>query len=1779
MNKELGRKITSLTLMTIMLAGGVSFAVPGVMPEAEAANQYLWVSAEDAGGNNFYGGQVLEIVVSDPAINRLDEAYGMPDVTIDGKKVIMAQGVDGSWYAYIADGSSATSIDSNYPEVEDGKGADYGRFCKADTNLEFGPNDAFVSQLIPSESRGVALPHQLGNTTIPGTSSSGPHTYIGSATQSSYTQGTGITQKCDNDVEGSSANGIEGAPGIWLNASAQLAHTGKLATGVNASDQAINNVVREARALSNGTTTDYYGNIALGPNLWPFIQLYDFTRYQSYDLVYERGGNDETIALSFDRPGATNGGGLSFDKDHYGLTHEIGVTIGNNEMNIDPTDEDSWTFGTLPTNATTFYQLFDENGAMDASATAGAIKFTAGTQPFSFDTGVLQIDRNGPEDATNNVLMFQDNGDQVVACSSGTCATSNISTASQAVTFTETGANTGIFTNWDDALKTNMYVNAAADRGTQATFKWDDVEFSVLYMPFWGTIAFNTDGSDGATTGAAIGAEWNSGEIVEIVLDDNDMNLDARSQEQMTVGSNTTIVPAVKIGSPITLSTLDTLTYLDETGTNAITFDENINDTQCSSDYGSAGTAASYVSCYEKYSERAIVTSSTSAITVADNDQLRFVFNGTTVGDLKDLISGANGTAAYTYIQYDFRSLNGGGNDVNYYLNFTIGDDSINSCTANSATSYTNGHCSEARFNTGLIGQTLINDPSDTLKGLGSSSTNALTDSQALRITVQMNSISGSFDETLSAGTSYPLTMDVVTFGQSNDGVASSDRHNNAIYRLEVDEVDANGGIFVGELDFIMLNQLNVNQTSTYNNTKTDHEENRIIVHNDLTDEDEIRINYLDMGADGVETQVADQLAAPTHSGVVEFDNDSYKEADTVVITLTDSDLNTNPDIINIYTVVNTGGDYAEDMVGKSSYGKNSVGDANGRMLDITFDDEIWLESSSTNNTTTCSTATTGTDGLAESGFTLVETGRDTGVFTGDFQVPAEYCARSSGTGTTTSTMGTDIEVNYVDYRDASGEIIEVGDGAGIRGNTGSVSLDRTVYPVPFGTVADFAAETSKSTPNGRSLFPIHADGISTLDSDSETLGSGDLTIHIRVDDPDYDVSATGEDQIAENTTTTSNRGPLKIYVSRGSDAVVLATAGGDTAQNGKITTDGNSVVDGGAVNGTVELGPILETAPDSGVFELDMTVRYTDGPASTDCSSKTDNWTPLNGDSNITDTSANNAELTRFDAVATSGDYCLLQGDVLTVEYTDQNDASGNSAVAYDSATFDLRNGVIQTDKSVYIIGSDIIMTLIEPDLDLESDESETWDLDLIEWDSDAFTNTMGNAGGAAASFDPEPSDFRETGDSTGIFQIVIETPATLGGTSLDRGELIDLEYTDWAPAGANYVGEEYTDIGLSIYTSNFGATIEMDQKVYTWTDKIYVTIVAPDHNFDSGLVDQIGDTDDDPLIVQTRSQKLTGYKLAETGTDTGIFSGEVILKGFSHDADGDPSTGTSGYDVTGISSASGSGPTDGAIKAEDDDGVTISYEFNEDEVVVGSALIRWNVGEVQWLESSYPAGGNGVVRVVDPDMNWDPENVDNFSIDVWSDSDAGGISLMITETNEATGIFEGTVSFTADDESSGHRLRVAEGDTITAEYEDNTLPDPYTRSDDLDITGTAIIGTIVPPLERAPAANARVVDSFGNSMSEVSVDQQVQIEADLVNGQDRDQSFAYLVQVQDGDGVTVSLAWITGQLAAGQSFSPALSWIPTSSGSYEATVFVWESVDNPSALSDTVSVSIRVV
>jgi len=148
----------------------------------------------------------------------------------------------------------------------------------------------------------------------------------------------------------------------------------------------------------------------------------------------------------------------------------------------------------------------------------------------------------------------------------------------------------------------------------------------------------------------------------------------------------------------------------------------------------------------------------------------------------------------------------------------------------------------------------------------------------------------------------------------------------------------------------------------------------------------------------------------------------------------------------------------------------------------------------------------------------------------------------------------------------------------------------------------------------------------------SHSLAQGNVTVHVSVTDADYDVSAFGEDTISDTT--------VVLKIERGSSSTTVAIFG-NTAN------------------------PITETSPTSGVFEYDQAIGYRSGPDDSACPA----------------------------AFATG---CVLQGDILTVTYSDVKDASGQPQTVTDSATFDLRNGVLQADKSVYLIGSDMILTLI---------------------------------------------------------------------------------------------------------------------------------------------------------------------------------------------------------------------------------------------------------------------------------------------------------------------------------------------------------------------------------------------------------------------------------------------------------------------------------------------------
>lgn len=365
--------------------------------------------------------------------------------------------------------------------------------------------------------------------------------------------------------------------------------------------------------------------------------------------------------------------------------------------------------------------------------------------------------------------------------------------------------------------------------------------------------------------------------------------------------------------------------------------------------------------------------------------------------------------------------------------------------------------------------------------------------------------------------------------------------------------------------------------------------------------------------------------------------------------------------------------------------------------------------------------------------------------------------------------------------------------------------------------------------------------------------------------------------------------------------------------------------------------------------------------------------------------------------------------------------------------------------------------------------------------------------------------------------------------------------------------------------------APIFFDRPVYSWTDKIKIKIIAPSWNTDKDLIDSIGDDNENPIKISTRSHSLEPYRLTETDVSSGIFTGEVILTGFLHDADGDGDFDTTPRTV-------GTGPTSGFLEVERDSAVTVSFEFADGVVLSESVPVSWNIGTVEFENDIFFNDDAVIVRVIDLDMNLNPESIDQIPVEVFSDSDVGGITANAIETSESSGSFIATISLTQNSASSGNRLYAIPGDGISARYSDYTLPKPYSESDNLEIQAQSRVESSIPSTQRLENSEINISDSFGNNLSSFSSNQQVQLVGSLSNLQEFDQKFVYLFQVKNSQNSVVSLSWIQGQLSSEQNLNVSQSWIPKNSGDYVIETFVWNSLKDPTALSNPITRSISV-
>jgi hypothetical protein len=482
---------------------------------------------------------------------------------------------------------------------------------------------------------------------------------------------------------------------------------------------------------SNGAVDAGSGQIVITDGEWPILQTFDFTQ-EDFDVIYEQAGNDEVVTLEHNNNDLDDYASLTLDRNSATQGAEVMLFIVDQALNIDPTDEDVVIFKVADSGSATGSGVAFTNGTINWQYLATATNnYTAASSGFAFDdNGKLLIDMDAA--GTGNALIEKD-------------ATADDTVVSVTSTFTylvffEDADNTGTFSNVDDLDDANLDVVSTAPRGATVTFDYNDSAQSFTVANDFGTLDMDE---------SSVGDEWNSGENLVVTLADQDLNKNTLNDEDMTLRTHNTTIPAMIIGSPITL---DESSLIGAAQMNVSSFNK-IGTIQTASDTGSG---ASY--------------------------NVTVTFPGTTVADFRT----AHTAADFIFVNYNVTQV------VNTVSGIGLG---FNNGTALITTEGTTATAGLLQLDNALVAETQV--AADELKAI------------LLNFTGASDGLDAAVGET--------LYVDIFTFGDKS----GYDRQNNAIYRLLLEETGNDTGLFIGDVEFIMLNQINYNVATTYSTLDT----------------------------------------------------------------------------------------------------------------------------------------------------------------------------------------------------------------------------------------------------------------------------------------------------------------------------------------------------------------------------------------------------------------------------------------------------------------------------------------------------------------------------------------------------------------------------------------------------------------------------------------------------------------------------------------------------------------------------------------------------------------------------------------------------------------------------------------------------------------------------------------------------------------------------------------------------------------------------------------------
>src|SRR5574337_1765154 len=408
-------------------ANGMEPLIPRIEPMAHtSSNPNLYVSAENPLFKNYFAGpMVIEVIVADPDIQRLDQAYGEPVVTVNGKRLRMAQGTDGNWYAYFADRNQAIAAANT--AVLTGKGLNFGGFC--DSSSSFSPKTG-VSY---SETVGFTIARG-GFDSINDTNNGGAKITSSNLPACTNTQGTLTTT--------------------------QMEH-----------------VIRENKTLN--TNSNGFAASSIYESVWPVVQLYDFSAIPTpVTIDYQKAGGDQIVNLTFDRipSGLIH---VYAPRPDFPPGSQVQGDLLDPQLNIDPTSEDSWTWGASATNNTLYYMAFDRNGASDADGTLAMQNLVGNLTTFMFNHNGRLTENPNPQGVV--VGQQQSNGIQTLfADNKGLMRTKSINALSVPLTVCELVPNAGIFSDYDTGGTADIKIKNNAPRDKSFTATYNDKTYSVV---------------------------------------------------------------------------------------------------------------------------------------------------------------------------------------------------------------------------------------------------------------------------------------------------------------------------------------------------------------------------------------------------------------------------------------------------------------------------------------------------------------------------------------------------------------------------------------------------------------------------------------------------------------------------------------------------------------------------------------------------------------------------------------------------------------------------------------------------------------------------------------------------------------------------------------------------------------------------------------------------------------------------------------------------------------------------------------------------------------------------------------------------------------------------------------------------------------------------------------------------------------------------------------------------------------------------------------------------